>query len=144
MHWDFANPYIERITVSENDIDEMGHTNNASYVVWCEHCAWAHSRRLGLGMDDYRRLNRGVAIQRAEYEYLLPSFAGESLEIATWLVHCDGRLRLERRFQIRHAETAQTLLRGHWVLIGINLTTGKPARFPPEFVAVYGSAVISK
>ncbi len=142
MQWDHANPHIEQIVVSQDDIDNMGHTNNACYVVWCEQCAWSHSRKLGLSVTDYRRLNRGVAIRHAHYDYELPSFVGEALEVGTWLVHCDGRLRLERRFQIRHRDSGKTVLRGHWVLVGINLETGKPTRFPPEFVAIYGGAVV--
>lgn len=142
MSWDFPTPHIESRTVSVDDIDGMGHTNNACYVVWCEDCAWSHSQQLGLSVEDYRQLNRGVAIQRAEYDYQLPSFADDELDIATWLVHCDQRLRLERRFQIRHRATGKTVLRGHWLLICINMETGKPARFPPEFVDIYGAAVI--
>jgi len=144
MQWDFPTPHIEQITVASSDIDEMGHTNNACYVVWCEDCAWAHSRKLGLSVADYRRLNRGVAIQHAEYHYELPSFVDDPLEIATWLVHCDGKLRLERRFQIRHKESGKTILRGHWRLICINLESGKAARFPTDFIEIYGSAVVSE
>lgn len=144
MDWDHPNPHIENVLVSEQDIDGMGHTNNACYVVWCEDCAWSHSRKLGLSVEDYHLLNRGVAIQHAEYDYELPSFAGDALQIATWLVHCDGKLRLERHFQIQNRDSGKTILRGRWVLICINMETGKPARFPTEFVDIYGGAVIGR
>lgn len=144
MEWDLPSPHIQQVTVSAQDIDGMGHTNNACYVIWCEECAWSHSRQLGLSVEDYRRLNRGVAIQHAEYDYQLPSFSGDTLEIATWLVHCDGKLRLQRQFQIRHCASGKTVLRGRWVLICINLESGKPARFPAEFVEIYGGAVITQ
>lgn len=140
--WDLPEPYTQTLTVSANDIDGLGHTNNACYVVWCEACAWAHSQTLGLTVADYQRLNRGVAIQRAEYHYSQPSFADDQLLIGTWLTGCDNRLRLERRFQIRRQDDGVTVLRGQWLLIGINMQTGKPARFPAEFIASYGPAVV--
>jgi len=141
MSWDLPAPYTQDLVVSASDIDGLGHTNNACYVVWCESCAWAHSQALGLTVDDYRRLNRGVAIQRAEYHYAQPSFADDRLIVGTWLTACDNRLRLERRFQIRRHDSGETVLRGHWLLIGINMETGKPARFPAQFVDSYGAVV---
>lgn len=141
MSWDLNRPFTQAITVHADDIDGLGHTNNACHVIWCESCAWAHSQSLGLTVADYQRLNRGVAIQRAEYNYVQPSFVGDQLTIGTWLTACDSRLRLERRFQIVNKASNETVLRGHWLLIGINMETGKPARFPPEFVTCYGAAV---
>ncbi|GAB5498864.1 MAG: thioesterase family protein [Pseudohongiellaceae bacterium] len=139
--WDLPDPFTQTLVVSAGDIDGLGHTNNGCYVVWCEACAWEHSRALGLTVADYQRLDRGVAIQRAEYNYTQPSLIGDQLIIGTWLTGCDNRLRLERRFQIRRQDNGETVLRGHWLLIGINMTSGKPARFPPEFIASYGAAV---
>ena len=141
MNWDLSNPFTRNVTVRAADIDGLGHTNNACYVVWCEACAWAHSQALGLTVTDYQRLNRGVAIQRAEYSYAQPSFAGDQLLVGTWLTACDNRLRLERRFQIVNLDSNETVLRGHWLLVRINMNTGNPARFPPEFVTCYGHAV---
>ncbi|MDP6651101.1 MAG: hypothetical protein QGF90_03160 [Gammaproteobacteria bacterium] len=81
-------------------------------------------------MDDYQRLDRGVSIHRANYEYLLPSFENDGLTIATWLTGCDRKLRLELVFQIINTATEQTVLRGSWQLICTALSTGKAVRFP--------------
>ena len=123
------------------DIDGMGHANNASYVVWCEQCAWQHSQQLGLNVEDYQRLDRGVAINKANYEYFSPCFEDDRIIVATWLTACDNKLRLERRFQIVNSRK-QTLLRGHWLLISMILSSSRPAKMPAEFVKAYGEAVI--
>lgn len=120
----------------------MGHANNACYVIWCEQSAWNHSEFLGLGIKDYQRLNRGVAIRKASYEYFLPSFENEDLLIATWLTACDGKFRLERRFQMINLATGQTVQRGHWELICVTLNSGKVTKFPNEFAERYGNAVV--
>ncbi|MBL4582754.1 MAG: acyl-CoA thioesterase [Gammaproteobacteria bacterium] len=120
----------------------MGHANNACYVVWCEQCAWKHSEFLGLDIKDYQRLDRGVAIRKASYEYCLPAFENEDLLIATWLTACDGKFRLERRFQMINVITGQTVLRGHWELICVTLKGGRVTKFPKEFIELYGNAVV--
>lgn len=142
FEWDYPNPHNYHILVSEADIDGMGHANNACYVVWCEQCAWKHSESLGLAVADYQQLDRGVAIHKACYEYCLPSFEGEELLMGTWLTACDGKLRLERRFQLINMNTGKTVLRGHWQLIGVTLSSGKATRLPRAFIELYGAAVI--
>jgi len=80
-----------------------------------------HFEFLGLSIKDYQRLDRGVAIRKASYENFLPSFENEDLLITIWLTASDGKFRLERRFQmIKHA-TGQTVQRGHWELICVDL-----------------------
>jgi acyl-CoA thioester hydrolase len=141
--WDYPAPHTYRIRIAQGDIDGMGHANNACYVVWCEQCAWNHSEALGLTVRDYQRLDRGVAIHKASYEYFLPCFEGEELLIGTWLTACDGKLRLERRFQMINPSSGQTVQRGHWQLIAVTLSSGKATRFPSEFIERYGQAVVN-
>lgn len=142
MSWDYPDAHIETVTVSPGDIDGMGHCNNASYVVWCEQCAWSHSAALGLSIADYQSLDRGVAIQNASYDYRRPSFAGDQLQVGTWLTACDGKLRLRRQFQIIRSSDQATILRGCWNLVCIQVRSGRPSRFPDAFVQTYGAAVI--
>jgi acyl-CoA thioester hydrolase len=142
MNWDYPAPHCNELLVGDHDIDGMGHTNNACYISWCEQVAWSHSAELGLTIADYQQLDRGVAIRQASYDYYLPSFSGDKLLIGTWLTHCDGKLRLQRRFQLIKPASGQTILRGCWDLVGIRVSTGKPSRFPEEFLRCYGAAVV--
>ncbi|UUZ48726.1 acyl-CoA thioesterase [Massilia sp. B-10] len=119
------------------DIDGLNHTNNAVYVRWCEQIGWAHSESLGLGIGDYRRLDRAMAIRRGEYDYLLPTFAGEELTLATWLVGGDGKLVMERRFQLVRKQDGATVLRGRWELVCIEMSSGRARRMPKEFLDAY-------
>ncbi len=45
----------------------------------------------------------------------------------------DGRLRIDRRFQIRRKSDGETLLRALIHYVCIDLQTGKAKRMPPEF-----------
>lgn len=141
MDWDYPHPFILPVTPQPGDIDGLNHTNNAVYVRWCEQAGWAHSERLGLRLDDYRRLDRAMAIRRGEYDYLLPTLLGESLLLATWLVAGDGKLSMARRFQLVRESDGATVLRGHWDLVCIEIASGRPRRMPAEFIDSYMPAV---
>ena len=137
MPWDAAAPFTFPVSPCPTDIDGLNHTNNAVYVQWCEQAAWAHSHQLGLSLDDYRRLDRAMAIRSAAYDYLLPTLLGEALTLGTWLVAGDNKLAMRRMFQLVRDGDSATVMRGHWDLVCIELASGKPKRMPPEFVAAY-------
>jgi acyl-CoA thioester hydrolase len=140
MTWDAPHPFTLALKPGSADIDGLNHTNNAVYVRWCEQIGWAHSEALGLGIADYRRLDRAMAIRRGTYDYLLPTFDGEALTLATWLSGGDGKLTLERHFQLVRDSDQATVLRGHWDLVCIDMSSGRARRMPPEFLAAYLAA----
>ena len=142
MDWDHPRPFTIDVAPQADDIDGLNHTNNAVYVRWCERIAWAHSEALGLSLADYRRLDRAMALRRGEYDYLLPTAAGDELVLATWLVASDGRLTMERRFQLMDKRAGQTVLRARWHLVCIELGSGRPRRMPPEFCRIYLEALV--
>lgn len=138
--WDVASPFVLEVTVEERDLDEFGHANNVVYLGWLERVAWAHSRSLGLGMDDYRRLGCGCVVRRHELEYLAPAFAGQRLVLGTWVQENDGKLSMWRGYQIRRPADGRTLLRGRTQWVCVDLASGRPRRMPPEFVNGYRPA----
>ncbi|MBE0614354.1 MAG: acyl-CoA thioesterase [Burkholderiales bacterium] len=143
MVWDHPKPFVLPVTPRANDIDGLNHTNNAVYVQWCEKVGWAHSESLGLSLADYKRFDRAMAIRRGEYDYLLPTFIDEPLALATWLVAREGKLLMERRFQLVRDRDQATVLRGRWELVCIELSSGRPRRMPPEFSEIYLPAAIT-
>ena len=82
-----------------------------------------------------------MAIRRGEYDYLLPSALGDELTLATWLTASDGKLTLERRFQLVRASDRATILRGRWELVCIELSSGRARRMPSEFRETYLTAL---
>jgi len=137
MPWDHPNPFTLQLVPEAGDIDGLNHTNNGTYVRWCEKIAWAHSEELGLRMADYLRLDRAMAIRRGEYDYLLPTQLDDRLTLATWLFAGDGKLTLERRFQLVRDDDRATVLRGRWALVCIEVSSGRARRMPPEFIQAY-------
>jgi acyl-CoA thioester hydrolase len=143
IQWDLPNPFTLSLAPQPEDIDGLGHTNNAVYVQWCEQAGWAHSMALGLSVEDYRRLNRGMAIRRGEYSYLLPTTEAEPLVLGTWLLPGNSSLSAYRCFQLVRLSDLSTVLRGRWELVCIELSSGRPKRFPAEFKDAYQSAMVA-
>lgn len=142
MAWDLPTPFVIDITVGAEDIDGLGHANNAVYVSWLERCAWRHSQRLGLDLAEYRRLDRAMAVVRHEIDYLAAAYEGEELQMGTWIVESDHKLRMDRQFQLVRPADGVTLLRARTTFVCIELSSGKPKRMPTEFVEGYGRALL--
>jgi acyl-CoA thioester hydrolase len=141
MVWDLATPFVIDLVVGAEDIDGLGHANNAVYVTWLERCAWRHSQQLGLDLTEYRRLDRAMAVVRHEIDYLASAYENDELELATWIVDWDRKLKMTRRFQLRRPADGVTLLRAQTTFVCIELSSGRPKRMPAEFIDGYGCAM---
>jgi acyl-CoA thioester hydrolase len=130
-------PFVLSHVVVADEIDEYNHVNNAAYIRWLDRCAWAHSASLGISIQDCQRIDRGMAVRRSLIDYLAPAFLGDRVRIATWITHSNGKLRVTRRFEVSRESSGQTLLQASIEYVCLALSTGRPARMPPEFVQRY-------
>lgn len=143
MNWDLPTPFTIELSVGADDIDGLGHANNAVYVSWLERAAWRHSQQLGLDLVTYRELDRAMAVLRHEIDYLAAAYEDDQLVLATWIVEWDQRLKMQRRFQLIRPADGATLLRAQTTFVCIELSSGKPKRMPQAFIAGYGPALQS-
>ncbi|MBC7983460.1 MAG: acyl-CoA thioesterase, partial [Candidatus Obscuribacterales bacterium] len=135
LNYDLPDPHLLNITVDANDIDAYSHVNNAVYVTWCDRVAWNHSAGLGLPIERCLELDRGMAVLRTVITYLRPALRGDELIVATWLLPSTSRLCVRRRFQI--LRDGITLARAEIEYACIELSSGRPTRWPPEFYERY-------
>ena len=143
LDWDYPAPHVYPVTVTSKDIDALSHTNNGVYVYWCEQAAWSHTRDLGLGENQYRALNRAMALTQAEYQYLRATHESDELQVGTWITRWNRKLTMERQFQIININSGKTVLRAKHQFVCIEISTGKPRRPPQEFVDRYGPVVLN-
>ena len=134
MSWDLPAPFIHERVAVRGEIDGYGHVNNAVYVQWLDECAWAHSSTKGITPELCQSLNRGMAVWRTQINYLRAALEGDRIQVATWPVRNDGKLRIERRFQIRRESDGETLLRALLHYVCIDLQTGRAKRMPEDFL----------
>ena len=138
--FDLPAPHVIDLTVGTTDIDAYNHVNNAVYVTWCDRIAWDHSAALGLPLARCLELDRGMAVVRTVIQYLRPALLDDVVHVATWIVPVESRLRVRRRFQIKRAVDDCTLARAEIEYVCIELSSGKPTRWPPEFRERYVSS----
>ena len=141
--WHHQNPFTTKWQIGRNDIDHYGHVNNVAYLAQLEKTAWAHTNALGLTIDDYRELDRAMVIRRHELNYLQACHEGDTLDCATWIIHCDSRLSLTREFQFICPRREKTVFSATTQFVCASLTTGMPKRMPAIFCDVYGKASIT-
>ena len=119
------------------DIDAYEHVNNAVYLTWLDRAAWSHSAALGVPLERCLALRRGMAAQRIQIEYRRAAVRDDVVQVATWIVSTDGRLRVERRFQVRRSADGETLARARIDYVCINLDSGRAVRMPEIFARAY-------
>jgi acyl-CoA thioester hydrolase len=137
VHFDHPAPHVIELTVQPEDIDAYEHVNNAVYLTWLDRAAWSHSTALGVPLGQCVGLRRGMAAHRIEIEYRRAAVRGDAVQAATWIVNTDGRLRVERRFQVLRKADGETLARARIDYVCINLDTGRAVRMPESFARAY-------
>ena len=143
LDWDLPDPFVMPITVGDEDLDRLGHTNNVVYVRWLEDVSWAHIESLGLTWERQEAAGRAMAITRTEIDYLGSANHGEHLLLGTWLVEFDGRLRSARRFQLIRPADGRTLVRALSRHACLDLKSQRPARLPADLAEIVRAALVT-
>ncbi|GAC34461.1 acyl-CoA thioesterase [Paraglaciecola polaris] len=142
LPWQYPSPFICQWHISPEQIDHYNHVNNVAYVSQLERTAWAHSNALGLSIEQYQELDRGMAISRHEIDYLAAAVLGDTLACATWIVACDNKLKLARHFQFIRLSDGLSMLKARTEFVCIALSSGKPKRMPKIFSETYFNAML--
>ena len=79
----------------------------------------------------------GMAVRHTRVDYLEAARLDDVLVLATWIIASDHRLRCTRRFEILRVADGKRVLEAEIDFFSLNLDTGKPCRFPPEFTLFY-------
>lgn len=120
-------------TVTKNEIDDLGHANNVSYVEWMQAAAVAHSAQQGWTRDRYRNMGKGWVARSHKIEYLLPVFQDDRLVIETWVAKMKKATSL-RRYRITRQRDDLLLATAETKWAFVNYTTGQPIRIPQEVI----------
>jgi acyl-CoA thioester hydrolase len=120
-----------RHTVTNDEIDELGHANNVVYVAWMQAAALAHTAALGWSANRYRELGMGWVARSHTIEYLRPAFAGDHIVVQTHVADMK-KVTSTRLYRIVRLADEELLARAetHWAFV--DYATGKPMRIPAE------------
>ena len=114
------------------DIDELGHVNNAVYVRWIQDMATAHWRAVARPED----VDRYVwVVTRHEIDYRRATKLGETLVARTWVGEPQGA-RFDRFVEIAGTDgSVRVSARTVWALV--ELSSMRPIRIQREVAAPF-------
>lgn len=122
--------YSHEITADTRVIDANGHVNNVAYVQWMQEAAIAHFRSIG-GIESMRQA-AGTWVARSHWiEYLRPAFAGDRVQIHTWVASV-RRVRSTRKYSFERASDGAILARGETDWVFVDIETGRPCAIPAD------------
>jgi acyl-CoA thioester hydrolase len=133
-----SSTFTKTITIPHSAIDENGHVNNVMYVQWMQDIAVEHYASIG-GTNPMQLAGATWVVREHKIEYLLPAFAGEEIEIKTWVENI-RRVRSLRIYEFTRKSDGKILVKGETDWVFVDLKNGKPLAIPDEVGAVFAQS----
>jgi acyl-CoA thioester hydrolase len=127
------NIFTKTITIPASAIDENGHVNNVVYVQWMQDIAVQHYATAG-GVAAQGQ-NATWVVREHKIEYLQPAFAGQEIEIRTW-VEDARRVRSLRKYEFTRKSDSSLLVRGETDWVFVDSSTGRPLPIPEAVISL--------
>ena len=125
--------FEREITAADEDIDELGHVNNAAWVRWIQDMATAHWH--ALAAPEHKDIYVWLVV-RHEIDYLRSVGPGETVTGRTWVGDAPKGARFDRHVEFVGADgKPRVRARTTWAII--DKASGRPIRVPPEVVAPF-------
>ncbi|MBA2918132.1 acyl-CoA thioesterase [Sphingomonas sp. MAH-20] len=124
-------PFELSITPAADDIDELGHVNNAVWVRWIQDVATAH----WLAAADPAHVAAYIwVVVRHEIDYLGNVGAGETVTARTWVADPPRGARFDRHVEFVGSDgKAKVRAKTSWAMI--DRAAGRVQRVPAEVAA---------
>ena len=126
-------PFERQITAREEDIDELGHVNNAVWVKWIQEMATAHWD--AAAAPEHQEAYFWVVV-RHEIDYLRSVGPGETVIGRTWVGDAPKGARFDRLVEfVGEDGKPRVKARTTWAII--DKAAGRPIRVPPQVIAPF-------
>ncbi len=125
--------FSQTIVASDDDIDELGHVNNAIWVRWIQDIAVAHWHSIAPSahVDSYFWV-----VTRHEIDYRGNVSAGETVIGETWVPEPPRGARFDRRVRFTGADgRIKVEAKTTWAIV--YRTTGRVIRVPGELATLF-------
>ena len=126
------------IIIPKDAIDENGHVNNVAYIQWMQDIAVEHYASIG-GIDA-QGTDATWVVREHRVEYFLPAFAGEEIEIRTWVENI-RRVRSLRKYEFVRKSDGKVLVKGETDWVFVDTKTGSPRAVPNTVINVFSNKI---
>ena len=126
-------PFRTTIAATSEDIDELGHVNNAVWVKWIQDVAVAHWMALAPEADKQAYF---WVITRHEIDYRGNVSAGETVTAETWVQEPPRGARFDRYMRFTGADgKVRVEAKSTWAII--DRASGRLARVPAHLAELF-------
>jgi acyl-CoA thioester hydrolase len=126
--------YKKTFVIPQAAIDENGHVNNVAYVQWMQDIAVEHYASIG-GIQA-QGPDATWVVRSHRIEYFRPAFAGEEIEIKTWVENVQ-RVRSLRKYEFIRKADEKVLVKGETDWVFVDIKNGRPLEIPQQVVDVF-------
>ncbi|MDR6851868.1 acyl-CoA thioester hydrolase [Sphingomonas sp. BE123] len=127
------NRFARTITAAPEDIDELGHVNNAVWVRWIQEVAVAHWEAVA---DPAHRDAFVWVVTRHEIDYRGNVVAGETVTAETWVPEPPKGARFDRHMRFTGTDgRVKVEAVSTWAML--DRATGRLVRVRPEIAAPF-------
>ena len=125
--------FTRTITPAPDDIDELGHVNNAVWVRWIQDMATAHWSAVARPEDQAAYF---WVVVRHEIDYLGNIGPGEAVTARTWISDLPKGARFDRNVEFTDA-AGKVIVRAKTTWAMIDRASGRIARVRAEIAAPF-------
>jgi acyl-CoA thioester hydrolase len=126
-------PFTRNFTAQPDDIDALGHVNNAVWVRWIQEMATSHWQAVA---DPAHIAAYHWVVTRHEIDYRGNIAAGESVTARTWIEREPKGAQFDRRVDFVDAK-GKVIVRANTTWAMIDKASGRLARVRPEVSAPF-------
>ena len=126
-------PFTLTKTATADDIDELGHVNNAVWVRWIQDIAVAHWDAVAPAEHKHAYV---WVVTRHEIDYLRAVLPGETVTGRTWVGEAPKGARFDRHVEyVGEDGKVRVKAKTTWAIL--DKTSGRPLRVPAEVAAPF-------
>jgi acyl-CoA thioester hydrolase len=123
-----AQIHIYEIHISPEAIDANGHANNVEFVRWMQEAATSHATLAGCTAAT-QAAGATWVVRSHHIEYLRPAFAGDRVEVRTWVADFRRAFSL-RKYEFVRQGDGELLARGETDWVFVDSASGRPRSIP--------------
>jgi acyl-CoA thioester hydrolase len=130
-----------RHRVTWNDLDMTRHVGDATLLEYVEACGFGVIAAHGWPPERMAAQGFAIILRRHQIENLASAALDDELEIATWASDVK-RVTSTRHYTIRRVTDGALLTRVDTLGVWVDLTSGRPIRIPPDFLADFAPNLV--
>ena len=130
-----------RHRVTWNDLDMTRHVGDATLLAYVEACGFGVIAAHGWPPERMAAQGFAIILRRHQIENLASAALDDELEIATWASDVK-RVTSTRHYTIRRVTDGTLLTRVDTLGVWVDLTSGRPIRIPPDFLADFAPNLV--